>query len=80
MQRKLTLSIDEELIKFAHRFAKHSKQSISHMIEEYLNSLRKQKANSDLSKKTQALYGIFSTENIPGKKELRRYFTYGFTN
>jgi len=74
MQKKLTLSIDDELVQFAYHFAKQSKQSISHIIEEYLNNLRKQSVNSHLSKKAQALYGIFSNENIPDKKELRKNF------
>lgn len=74
MQKKLTLSIDDELIQFAHQFAKQSKQSISRIIEEYLNNLRKQSVNPHLSKKAQALHGVFSNENIPDKKELRKNF------
>ena len=74
MHKKLTLSIDEELIKFAHDFSKKTRKSISYMIEQYLKGLKNQTQNHDLSTKTSNLYGIFANKPIPSKKELREYF------
>lgn len=77
MQKKLTLSINEDLIKFAHNFSKETNQSISHIVEEYLNELKEQETNTNQKKfnfKTQKLYGIFEDQPIPDKKKLRRNF------
>ncbi len=74
MQKKLTLSINEELIKFAHEFSQKTRQSISHIVEQYLKSLKDQSEAPGLSPKTQRLYGIFSQQPIPDKKDLRVHF------
>ncbi|TDX42355.1 DUF6364 family protein [Orenia marismortui] len=74
MQKKLTLSIDEDLIKFAHKFSKETHQSISHIVEEYLSQLKKQKDKKEFNPRLENLYGIFEDEPIPDKKELRRIF------
>ena len=77
MQKKLTLSINEELIKFAHNFSNETNQSISHIVEEYLNELKEQQTNSNKNNfkpKIQKLYGAFEEQPIPDKKELRRNF------
>lgn len=77
MRKKLTLSINEDLIKFAHNFSKETNQSISHIVEEYLNELKEQETNTNQKKfniKTQKLYGIFEDQPIPDKKKLRRNF------
>ena len=42
MKKKLTLSINDDLIDFAHDFSKETHQSISHIVEEYLAELKKQ--------------------------------------
>lgn len=74
MQKKLTLSIDEDVIKFAHKFAKESGHSVSHIVEQFLLSLKQHNNPQNLSEKTRRLYGIFSDFVIPEKKELRNYF------
>ncbi|MGM0411442.1 MAG: DUF6364 family protein [Bacillota bacterium] len=79
MRKKLTLSIDEDLIKFAHDFSKKTDQSISHIIEEYLDELKKQdidqvNKNNKLKPKIQKLYGAFEDQPIPDKKDLRKKF------
>jgi len=77
MPKKLTLSIDEDLIKFAHNFSKKTNQSISHIIEEYLDELKKQESKNNknnFTPKIQNLYGAFDDQPIPDKKELRRNF------
>jgi len=43
MQKKLTLSINDDLIDFAHDFAEETNQSISHLFEEYLIELKSRK-------------------------------------
>ena len=40
MKKKLTLSINDDLIDFAHDFSKETDQSISHIVEEYLTELK----------------------------------------
>jgi hypothetical protein len=42
MKKKLTLSINDDLIDFAHDFSKETNQSIPHIVEEYLAELKKQ--------------------------------------
>jgi len=77
MPKKLTLSIDEDLIKFAHDFSKKTNQPISHIVEEYLEELKKQESEQNsksFTSKTQKLYGIFENQPIPDKKDLRRKF------
>ncbi|UCH97407.1 MAG: hypothetical protein JSV88_11295 [Candidatus Aminicenantes bacterium] len=74
MQKKLTLSIDEELIKFAHEFSRTTRQSISHLVEQYLQDIKTQAEKSGLTDKTLSLYGIFADSPIPSKKELRTHF------
>ena len=76
MKKKLTLSIDEELIKFDHEFSRKTRQSISHIIEQYIQDLRSQAEDSGLTEKTLSLYGIFADSPIPSKKELRKHFQY----
>jgi (p)ppGpp synthase/HD superfamily hydrolase len=74
MQKKLTLSIDEDLIKFAHQFSKETNQSISKMVEEYLLQLKKQNNDYNVNPRIKNLYGIFEDQPIPDKKELRKMF------
>ncbi|MCK4764918.1 MAG: hypothetical protein KAW12_22150 [Candidatus Aminicenantes bacterium] len=74
MQKKLTLSIEEDLVRFAHEFSKKTKQSISRMFAQYLKNLKQQHAPPGLSERTVNLYGVFSDKPIPFKKELRKHF------
>ena len=74
MQKKLTLSIDEDLIKFAHHFAKKTNQSISKIVEEYLLQLKKHNNENNVNPRLENLYGIFESQPIPDKKDLRKMF------
>jgi len=78
MKKKLTLSINDDLIDFAHDFSKETNQSISHIVEEYLAELKKQQEKGakeqKLNKRIEKLYGAFENEPIPDKKDLRRAF------
>ena len=74
MQKKLTLSIEEDLVKFAHDFSLKTRQTISNIVAQYFERLKAQSESSTLSDKTLNLYGAFADEPIPSKKELRNYF------
>lgn len=65
MQKKLTLSIDAELIAFVHSFAKRSKQSVSGIVQMHLDALRNVSEQRNLSSETPALYGIFEAQPLP---------------
>ena len=71
MDKKLTLSIDENLIKFAHSYSKKTNQSISHLLEKHTERLRNEIANENLSEDTEELYGILQGKDIPDKSENR---------
>ena len=66
--------IEEELIKFAHEFAKKTKQSLSSLISHYLIALKEENNSGLLCTKTNNLYGIFSGIKNVDKKELRKQF------
>ncbi|AZO94907.1 DUF6364 family protein [Halocella sp. SP3-1] len=74
MPKKLTLSIDEDLIKFAHHFSKETNKSISKMVEEYFLELKNQNNKNNMNPRVENLYGIFENQPIPDKKELRKMF------
>jgi hypothetical protein len=76
MPKKLTLSMDENLINFAHDFSQKNGTSISALFERYLIRL---KGEADtigikLHPKTRALLGAFKDTPIPDKEILRREF------
>ena len=48
MDTKLTLKLDQEVIKKAKHYAAEKKISLSRMIENYLNSLTSDKTNDDI--------------------------------
>jgi len=74
MNKKLTLYIDEYLIEFAHSYSKRTKQSISHLVEQYLERIQKKNTMHEVSPETMRLYGILKHEDIPDKKQMRKVF------
>jgi hypothetical protein len=74
MSKKLTLSVDDELITFAHMYSRQNGLSVSKLFEQYLNRLRSTDQNQKLNPKTVNLYGIFQDSSIPDKKQLRKEF------
>ena len=78
MKKKLTLSIDEDIIEFAHELSDKNNQSISNMIENYFINLKKQKNDNndhELSKEVKEISGFFSEDKLPkDKKEMRKIF------
>lgn len=74
MAKKLTLSVDENLINFAHSYSEKTHQSISHLFEKYLQRLKKDIEQVEFSSETKELYGILEKTDLPDKKEMRRAF------
>lgn len=81
MTTKLTLSIDEEIVKKAKRISEFRGKSVSKMIEEYISSLpekhvKKTTSIRDISNKLKE--GITIPENISYKEFIRekRYQDY----
>lgn len=74
MAKKLTLSMDEDLIKFAHSYSAKTRQSVSHLFEKYLQRLKKGMEHGVLSSEAKELHGILEKSELPDKKEMRRDF------
>lgn len=72
MNKKLTLNIEDQLIKFAHSYSKKTNQSISAIIERYLSRLKDETEPTKISDDAKELYGIFEKEPLPNKKEMRK--------
>jgi hypothetical protein len=79
MTKKLTLSIDENIVEFAHSFSLKYNKSISRIIEDYLIFLKEQNA-TELPNDLEELYGIFEGIDVPEKKELRKMFHDKYSN
>lgn len=72
MSKKLTLSLDEDLIDFAHSYAQKIKKPISKIVSDYFNFIRHEyEEEIGLDDNLKGLYGIFSKEPIPDKNTLR---------
>ena len=74
MNKKLTLNVDEEIIRFAHEYSKETEQSISSIIEKYLLRLRNKFTHDSISPEAEEIYGIFENNTLPDKKTLRKSF------
>ena len=72
MATKLTLSIDENIIKKAKVFAKKSNRSLSDIIASYLNKIT-DTVNDESDAELEKIRGIISLpEGFAEKKELRK--------
>ena len=79
MTRKLTLSLDSNVIEFAHDFSKKHDKPTSKIIEDYFLELKEQNT-TNLPKDLGELYGIFEGIASPGKNELRKMFHEKYSN
>jgi len=79
MTRKLTLSLDSNIVEFAHKFSQKYKKPISKIIEDYFIILREENT-TELPKNLKNIYGIFEGLDSPDKKELRRTFCEKYSN
>jgi len=73
MSENLILSMDSDVIEFAHDFSRKINKPIEKIIEDYLIELKK-KNSDELPQDLQELYGIFEAIDVPDKNELRRMF------
>lgn len=73
MGSKLTLSMDEDLIRFAHELAREKNESISSIVAGYLSGLRKKRFDvSELHPDVQRMLGSYQGRDFPKtKQELR---------
>jgi predicted CopG family antitoxin len=76
MTTKLTLTVEEEVIKKAKSYAKHTGRSLSELIERYLETLiDEHKDTRQLSPKLKKLVGsVKLPADFDEKKELDTYF------
>ena len=73
MNTKLTLNLDKEIIHEAKAYAKNNSVSLSKLIENYLNSLKKKKKKqTTVSPLVESLTGIIPSE-YDEKKDYRNY-------
>ena len=72
MNTKLTLTIEQEIIKRAKEYAKEKNRSLSDIIENYLKMLTKEEQkHKKLSPKVKSMKGAFKMpKNMDYKKEL----------
>ena len=75
MTTKLTLTVEETVIKKAKLYAKHTGRSLSELIENYLETLTEDnKNNEQLSSKLKKIAGIVKLPaDFDEKKELSAY-------
>jgi hypothetical protein len=75
MNTKLTLTIEQEIIKRAKQYAKEKNRSLSDIIENYLKSLTKEEqinSNAKLNATVASLKGSFKIpKDMDYKKELK---------
>jgi hypothetical protein len=76
MAGKLTLSLDEQLISFAHEYSRKTGVSISELVAQYFARLQPESSAEKLQlhPKTAMLLGVFKDNPIPDKKQLRMDF------
>lgn len=77
MNAKLTLTIEQSIIKKAKAYAKEKERSLSDLIENYLKMItREQDSPVDISPLTKSLLGSFKApENFDYKTELSKGLT-----
>jgi hypothetical protein len=73
MHKKLTLSLDANIVDFARDYSKRNHKPISKIIEGYFIEL-KTKSIPGIPREVAELYGIIEGISVPDKKELRREF------
>ncbi|EMY82553.1 hypothetical protein ES731_02015 [Psychroflexus gondwanensis] len=72
MDKKLTLSLNENIIETAKRYAKSNKTSLSKLIESYLNSITEERKESEITPLVKSLSGVIS---IPDDFDEKQEYT-----
>jgi hypothetical protein len=79
METKLTLRLNDRVIKRAKKYARQQKISLSKMIESYLDSLTKEKNAENETEITPLIQSLSGVIDLPAdfdyKKEYRDYIT-----
>jgi hypothetical protein len=69
MPHKLTLSMDEDLIHFAHELAQEKNDSISSLVAAYFRGLQKQRLNTaELHPSVRKMLGSYEGRGLPKDK------------
>ena len=71
MQTKLTLSIDQDTIERAKKFAKATQRSLSEMVESYLKQVT-DPSSEDLDEELEEIVGVIKLPNEFDEKEAIR--------
>lgn len=73
MKKRLTIKLDEAIIKRAKQYAKANNKSLSAIVENYLIKLIDIKNNEEISPKLRSLMGIVKLpKNFDYKKEMQQ--------
>ncbi len=68
--KKLTLSLDEDIIEFAHKLAKEKNDSISNMVGEFFRNMHKnRKEYVPRNPVIKSLYGYYKGRSLPNSKK-----------
>lgn len=74
MTTKLTLTVEESVIKRAKSYAKKTGRSLSELIENYLDSITSEHSENELSPKLKKIVGVVKLpEDFDEKTELRTH-------
>jgi hypothetical protein len=75
MTTKLTLTVEEDVIKRAKHYAKNTGRSLSEIIENYLDSLTEKNTDKTPSTKLSKIIGVVKLpEDFDEKAELDEYY------
>lgn len=75
METKLTLRLNERVIKRAKIYARHQKISLSKMIESYLDSLTSEKVNDKKTTITPLVESLSGVIDLPPDYDYKKEYT-----
>lgn len=74
MTTKLTLTVEKEVIERAKSYARRSGRSLSELIEQYLDTITREKSNEKISPKLKKLIGsVKLPKDFDEKREFQSY-------
>ena len=72
MKKKLTLTIDEDIVRRAKSFAKSANRSLSEIVGNYLDTLQRESTEQQLPPIVNSLKGSFKVPNLDYKEGLQK--------
>ncbi|MBX2904869.1 MAG: hypothetical protein KF744_02445 [Taibaiella sp.] len=72
MNAKLTLSLDENVIKRAKRFAENNHTSLSQVVESYLSELTKKEKETDGNKISPLVQSLMGVLDLPADFDFKK--------